>query len=61
MRIFSLSLFPLKLYWECLMRRMLRVAFGLLLFCSEVGSSVAFSFFFPLVRADGSLLVKVQA
>lgn len=60
MRIFSLSLFPLKLYWECLMRRMLRVAFGLLLFCSEVGSSVAFSFF-PLVRADGSLLVKVQA
>lgn len=60
MRIFSLSLFPLKLYWECLMRRMLRVAFGLL-FCSEVGSSVAFSFFFPLVRADGSLLVKVQA
>lgn len=56
-----MSLFPLKLYWECLMRRMLRVAFGLLLFCSEVGSSVAFSFFFPLVRADGSLLVKVQA
>uniref|UniRef100_A0A672ITV3 Uncharacterized protein n=1 Tax=Salarias fasciatus TaxID=181472 RepID=A0A672ITV3_SALFA len=55
-RILSLSLLPLRLYWECLMRRMLRVALGLPLSCSELGSSVALSFFLPLDRADGSLL-----
>lgn len=38
------------------MRRMLRVALGLPLSCSELGSSVAGSFFFPLDSADGSLL-----
>uniref|UniRef100_A0A3Q1IU70 Uncharacterized protein n=1 Tax=Anabas testudineus TaxID=64144 RepID=A0A3Q1IU70_ANATE len=55
-RTLSLSLFPLRLYWECLMRRMLRVAFGLPLSLSELGSSVALSFFFPLISEDGSLL-----
>ena len=59
-RILSLSLFPLRLYWECLMRRMFRVAFGLPLSCSELGSSVAVSFFFPLDSADGSLLSRVK-
>lgn len=59
-RILSLSLFPLRLYWECLMRRMFRVAFGLPLSCSELGSSVAVSFFFPLDSADGSLLKGVK-
>lgn len=38
------------------MRRMLRVAFGLPLSCSVLGSSVAVSFFFPLMSEDGSLL-----
>lgn len=52
----SLSLLPLRLYWECRMRRMLRVALILLLSCSELGSSVTESLFFPLVSADGSLL-----
>uniref|UniRef100_A0A3B3HIS0 Uncharacterized protein n=1 Tax=Oryzias latipes TaxID=8090 RepID=A0A3B3HIS0_ORYLA len=52
----SLSLVPLRLYWECLMRRMLRVALGLLLSCSELGSSVELSFLFPLDSTDGSLL-----
>uniref|UniRef100_A0A8D3BCE9 Uncharacterized protein n=1 Tax=Scophthalmus maximus TaxID=52904 RepID=A0A8D3BCE9_SCOMX len=57
MRILSLSLFPLRLYWECLMRRMLRVALGLPLSCSEPGPSVALSFLlFPLDSRDGSLL-----
>lgn len=36
------------------MRRMLRVALGLLPSCSELGSSVTESFFFPLI--SGSLL-----
>lgn len=55
-RMRSLSLFPLRLYWECLMSRMLRVALGLQPSCSELGSSVTESFFFPLISADGSLL-----
>lgn len=38
------------------MRRMLRVALGLLLSCSELGSSVELSFLFPLDSTDGSLL-----
>lgn len=38
------------------MRRMLRVALGLLLSCSELGSSVTDSLFFPFVSVDGSLL-----
>ena len=59
-RILSLSLFPLRLYWECLMRRMLRVALGLPLSCSELGSSVALSFFFPLDSKAGSLLNTVK-
>lgn len=42
------------------MRRMLRVAFGLPLSCSEVGSSVTVSFFFPLDSVDGSLLDRVK-
>lgn len=42
------------------MRRMLRVALGLPLSCSELGSSVALSFFFPLVSTDGSLLERVK-
>lgn len=42
------------------MRRMLRVAFGLPLSCSELGSSDELSFFFPLVSADGSLLNRVK-
>lgn len=55
-RILSLSLLPLRLYWECRMRRMCRVALGLPLSCSELGSSATLSFFFPLDRTDGSLL-----
>lgn len=38
------------------MRRMLRVALGLLPSCSALGSSVTESFFFPLISDDGSLL-----
>lgn len=59
-RTLSLSLFPLRLYWECLIRRMCRVALGLPLSRSELGSSVGLSFFFPLTRADGSLLNRVK-
>lgn len=59
-RILSLSLLPLRLYCECLMRRMLRVAFGLPLSCSVLGSSVAVSFFLPLISEEGSLLEEVR-
>lgn len=38
------------------MSRMLRVALGLLLSCSGLGSSVVESLFLPFVSADGSLL-----
>lgn len=55
-RTLSRSMLPLRLYCECRMRRMLRVALGLPLSCSVLGSSVAVSFFFPLVREEGSLL-----
>lgn len=51
-----MSLFPLRLYWECLMSRMLRVALGLLLSCSGLGVSVMESLFLSFVCADGSLL-----
>lgn len=42
------------------MRRMLRVAFGLPLSRSELGSSVVLSFFFPLDSVAGSLLDRVK-
>lgn len=61
MRILSLSLLPLRLYCECLMSRMLRVALGLPLSCSVLGSSVAASFFLPLISEEGSLLEEVKA
>jgi hypothetical protein len=43
------------------MRRMLRVALGFPLSCSELGSSLTTSFFFPFVNsADGSRLVQYR-